>query len=647
MNLILPISIVLVCLAAQQPRDVRPALKLGTAALAGNVVTDDDGKPIRRVTIVVMGTDDPQMRFTMTDDAGRFVMPALPAGRYLVSASKPPFVDAVFGARLPGRPGTSIVLKEGDRRDNMQIKMVRGGAITGTVTDELGQPAVGVYVDLVQSRSRTGDRMMLDFVSMVSTMLIPRQTTDDRGVYRFSGLPPGDYIVSATPTNAAAGDAVVLTNEEVTSAAREAGQAPRPAVAGQARVPASTVVGPEQRAPRPTQMVASFMEFGSSGRSGGPGMPSGGSTIGYTPVFYPGTTNASDAQVIAIAPGDERIGIDIVARPVPTTRIDGIVIGPDGQPTRGVSVSVRSEDRAETFLTLFASLSRTVQTQPDGVFTLSGVPPGRYTIQARTQPAPFQPGGAANPATPAPATGLWAAAEVIADGRPITGVSLTLQTGLTISGRVSVDSLSKDTSPDMNAVMVVMQPARATDLLSMRGGTGRVSPDGTFTITGLVPGTYRLVGTSMPQGPVMAWMDVSVRVGGREVSDLPFELRPGENHSDVAITLTNRQQSVSGTLQEASGIPATEYTMVLFPADKAYWLPDSRRIMIARPGTDGRFAFRGLQWPPPGDYLLAAVTDIRPSEQFDPVFLDALAKQAIKLTLAPGEAKVQDVKLVR
>jgi hypothetical protein len=645
MSPVLPISLVLICLAAQQPRDVRPAPKVGTATLAGNVVTDDDGKPIRRVTIVVMGTDDPQVRFTMTDESGRFAMPALPAGRYLISASKPPLVDVVYGARLPGRPGTSIVLKEGDRRDDLQIKMVRGGAITGTITDELGQPAVGVYVDLAQSRSRTGDRMMLDLVSMVSTMLIPRQTTDDRGVYRFSGLPPGDYIVSATPANATAGDAVVLTNDEVTSAAREAGAAPRPAAASQTRVPASTVVGPDQRVPRPTQMVASFMEFPGIGRSGGPGMPSGGSTIGYTPVFYPGTTNGGDAQVIAIAPGDERIGIDIVARPVPTTRIDGIVIGPDGQPARGVSVSLRSEDRAETFSTMFASLSRTVQTRPDGVFTLSGVPPGRYTIQARTQPAPFQPGGAPNP--PAPATGLWAAAEVTADGRPITGVSMTLQTGLTISGRVTVDSLSKDTSPDMNAVMVVMQPARVTDLLSMRPGTGRVSSDGTFTITGLVPGTYRLVGTSMPQGPVMAWMDVSVRVGGREVSDLPFDLRPGENHTDVAITLTNRQQSVSGTMQEASGIPATEYTMVLFPADKAYWLPDSRRIMIARPGTDGRFAFRGLLWPPPGDYLLAAVTDLRPNEQFDPVFLDALARQAIKLTLAPGEHKVQDVKLVR
>jgi hypothetical protein len=87
--------------------------------------------------------------------------------------------------------------------------------------------------------------------------------------------------------------------------------------------------------------------------------------------------------------------------------------------------------------------------------------------------------------------------------------------------------------------------------------------------------------------------------------------------------------------------------MILFPADRAYWLPDSRRILTARPATDGRFAFHGLQGPPPGEYRLAAVTDLRPSEQFDPDFLAALTQQAIKVTIGPGEAKTQDVRLVK
>ena len=88
----------------QQPRDVRPGVKLGSAVLGGVVMTDETpSRPLRRVTIGVLGTDEAQVRLTMTDDNGRFVMPVLPAGRYLVTASKPPYVDTVYGARLPGR----------------------------------------------------------------------------------------------------------------------------------------------------------------------------------------------------------------------------------------------------------------------------------------------------------------------------------------------------------------------------------------------------------------------------------------------------------------------------------------------------------------------------------------------------------------
>jgi Carboxypeptidase regulatory-like domain len=93
----------------QQPRDVRPGVKLGSAVLGGVVMTDETpSRPLRRVNIGVLGTDEAQVRLTMTDDNGRFVMPVLPAGRYLVTASKPPYVDAVYGARLPGRPNARI-----------------------------------------------------------------------------------------------------------------------------------------------------------------------------------------------------------------------------------------------------------------------------------------------------------------------------------------------------------------------------------------------------------------------------------------------------------------------------------------------------------------------------------------------------------
>jgi len=61
--------------------------------------------------------------------------------------------------------------------------------------------------------------------------------------------------------------------------------------------------------------------------------------------------------------------------------------------------------------------------------------------------------------------------------------------------------------------------------------------------------------------------------------------------------------------------------MVLFPADRASWLPGSRRIRTARPATDGAFTFRGM---PPGDYYLGALTDLEPGEWNDPTLLGQL-----------------------
>jgi hypothetical protein len=649
----LPLAVLLAALSAQQPRDVRPAptIKLGTAVLEGIVLADEPpGRPLRRATIGILGTDEAQVRLTLTDDAGRFVMPALPAGRYLITASKPPYVDAVYGARLPGRPGTAIVLKDGERRSDLVLKLIRGGVITGVVTDENGRPAVGVGVEIVQPRKRAGDQILTSVASAIAEMLMPRQTTDDRGVYRFAGLPPGDYIVSATPADLAGGDAVVQTGEEVQAAVRDLEAAPKPASKpSPGQPPTSTVIGSDERPQRPVQLSGMpFMNFPAVGPPGMPGGSRGGPTIGYAPVYYPGTTSASDAAPITIGPGDERTNIDILARPVPTTRVDGVVLGPDGQPAPNVSIQVRGEDRLETFSSMVTAMARSVTSRPDGTFSLSGLAPGRHTLQARMRlPAP-NPAGPATAAAPSPAQGLWASAEINADGRPIAGLALTLQHGMTISGRVILDGVSKQATIDYSAITVAAQPARAWDLASLSRGAARIDADGTFTITGLVPGTYRMFAQSMAPGQAPAiWTDVSVRLGGREVSDLPFEVRPAENISDALIRMTDRQQQVTGTLQDASGRAATDYTMILFPADRVYWLPDSRRILTARPATDGRFAFRGLQGPPPGDYLLAAVTDVRPGEQFDPDFLAALAREAIRMTVAPGETKTQDVRLVK
>jgi hypothetical protein len=88
----------------------------------------------------------------------------------------------------------------------------------------------------------------------------------------------------------------------------------------------------------------------------------------------------------------------------------------------------------------------------------------------------------------------------------------------------------------------------------------------------------------------------------------------------------------------------SSHPCVAFPAARSAWYPRSPRLQAVRPSTNGAYSFRGL---PPGDYLIAALTDVEPDEWHDASFLEQLVASAVKVTLAEGERKVQDLRIAR
>jgi hypothetical protein len=187
------------------------------------------------------------------------------------------------------------------------------------------------------------------------------------------------------------------------------------------------------------------------------------------------------------------------------------------------------------------------------------------------------------------------------------------------------------------AVAVVMPPSQ-TDA------------QGRFTFRDVAPGRYRLTatlgagaaGSGAAGGPAVAWAFKSATARGRETLDAALEVRPNENVTDAVLTFSDRTTEVSGTLQDATGRPGSDYFVILYAADKAYWPAPSRRVASSRPGPDGRFTFRNL---PPGDYLLAAVLDVEPGEWNDPDFLAQLVTVSTKISFADGEKKTQDIRI--
>ncbi|MEI6245020.1 MAG: carboxypeptidase-like regulatory domain-containing protein, partial [Acidobacteriota bacterium] len=246
------------------------------------------------------------------------------------------------------------------------------------------------------------------------------------------------------------------------------------------------------------------------------------------------------------------------------------------------------------------------------------------------------PGGAAGaPSTPPEM--LWGQSQVTVDGRAVTGISVSLQPGMKVNGRLVFEGAAAPT--DLTRVRVALSPSSTGNGVDLaQNAPAQLDATGHFSITGVAPGRY----TVRVQGGVQTFTLKSAMAGGRDALDFALEVKPNEDVADITLTMTNKTQELSGTLTDSQNQPATDYSVIVFSVDPQYWTPQSRRIMSVRPGTDGKFTIRTL---PPGDYLMAAVTDVEPGSWFDPDFLQQLRPASARVTLIEGDKKTQDLRI--
>jgi hypothetical protein len=231
---------------------------------------------------------------------------------------------------------------------------------------------------------------------------------------------------------------------------------------------------------------------------------------------------------------------------------------------------------------------------------------------------------------------LWTETEVLVSGQDLTGVVLRFLPGAVVTGRVTVQG--SPLPEGLAKALIGLRSLPAIAGAEVSPAFVPVATDGTFAIPNVPPGKYRLMLTG-----IASWTLRSAVHAGRDSLDVPLEVRPGENITDLLVTLTDRPAAISGTLFDQLGRPAPEFAVVVFSANREHWTTAPRRMSgLVKIGSDGQFKVSGL---PPGDYLLVAVTDAEPTQLQDPAFLDELVPGAIRVTLGEGEQRVQDLKL--
>lgn len=176
-----------------------------SASISGRVTIG--GKAAAGVPVVATVSnsffDNKTVAKTTSDEDGNYKISGLTAGRFTILPLAKSYLIASSGAYK--EPGQSVNVAEGETITKIDFALVRGGVVTGRITDSEGRPLIGERVNVVLKASAPDPG-----AAQMAMLAGSRNQTDDRGVYRVYGLGPGNYKVSVGQAASAAGAVTIM-----------------------------------------------------------------------------------------------------------------------------------------------------------------------------------------------------------------------------------------------------------------------------------------------------------------------------------------------------------------------------------------------------------------------------------------------------
>jgi hypothetical protein len=559
----------------------------GTGAITGRVISED-GRPLADAVIFLnrafARVPGPPLTAT-TDAEGRFRVSGLEAGLYMANAM------------LPGFTVPDAATSEGEMNyyrigDSINLTLVKGGVITGTVRDANGEPVVAVAVRAARVRDTMGRAQ-----GPRSTGFYPERMTDDRGVYRIYGLPAGTYMVSAGGsnrmmlTNAYEGDVQTFFPSSTRDTAAEVAVRSGEETAGidiryrgeRGHTISGKVSGfIDTKTPSPASVLlrllpgggyegATFAMMGSK-----PGFSFNGVSdgeyevaaqqwggINQSAVSLPRRITIKGADVTGIelvlsplASIAGRVQLDAAAPPAKENCVDG-----RGGTLIETAIQARRDEksqREDSMRLPFFSMAGGVPTE-QGEFTIHNLIAGNYRLNVRlpneawyvrsivlpsttASPATAPAAKSAQPVKSSPSSNLIA----LTTGARVTNVNVQIaQDAAGLRGRIaSATEGAEGTSlpPNLKVYLVPIERERAEDTL--RYSEAQLASDGTFTLQNLAPGRYWLIARPAPENESpertsrpLAW-DADKRVKLRqeaEAAKITIELQPCQRVLDYVL----------------------------------------------------------------------------------------------------------------
>jgi hypothetical protein len=207
----------------------------------------------------------------------------------------------------------------------------------------------------------------------------------------------------------------------------------------------------------------------------------------------------------------------------------------------------------------------------------------------------------------------------------VDGGALTFFPGVDVTGSVRVEGSVLSSL----ALRINLQAEDGAARLGDR--SAEVQPDGTFLLTGAVPGFFYGITIGRTPGVYLK----SVRMGDRQLAGPRVDV--SSKPAPLTILLGTDVGEVEGAVQNAAGDPVARARVnVIAYGDHA------NRTDLNRFGfTDDKGDFK-ITDVPPGDYKVFAWEDVPVGAPQDPQFRKPFEKQAAALRMEPnGREKVQ------
>lgn len=547
--------------------------------ITGRVVAED-GQQISYAVVSITGSGakrtTPRNLAIITDEDGNFVANGLDPIPYILSAWSPGYVLSTNSQALnPFEPNEARFTHVGE---SVTIKMIRGGVITGRVTNAADAPVIGVPVKATRILDEAGHP-----ASNLSSGNLQNCTTDDRGIYRIYGLAPGSYIVAAGGSNTTSARPTPFAGRTMTyhpSSTRddaalvkvssgveatgidihyraESGFAISGKISGGSKVSLSAIqfsatILLRSSTTGDTIATTSFRSINHQSGYAFYGIPNGE----YEVIAQ--IEGANEEGSMTSMPrrftvrGADVTGIDLTL--ISNATISGAVIiekaaGVQKCETRREShleeiiVKARRNEPNERFefpFSIFPGYGIGVP-YDKGTFTIRNLKPGRHRIEAQLPDETwYLKAMSITGATPTmdPRGGI-----TVKPGDKLTGLNLTVTSGAAyFKGKVTP---AEKLSSQMRVHLIPTEFDRKDDVLYF--AETRTDSDGTFTFTNLAPGKYFVLARTIPDSESSGkptW-PAALESDGRtklrkeaEMANVVIELKPCQRLIDYVLRLT-------------------------------------------------------------------------------------------------------------